>query len=156
MVSISVRYITYSTLSLVKPISHLSKLQVLKSWRGGSERFFSLLWISHVSSYANLAEHLSFSHPSTSLRTQLARALNDTDSDFSSLVIDFLKGSGVPCPVLFNEAKVHFGKLVDLTMIQGEGFRARMFCWAVTGACDLEHGGPSLSVSLAEFTMAPS
>lgn len=63
-------------------------------------------------------------------------ASNEFGSDFTSLVTDFLKGSGVPCPHQFDEAKVYFNKIVDLDQINANGFRARMFCWAVTGSCD--------------------
>lgn len=128
--------------------------QVIKSWDGGSESLFSLLWTSHISSYANLKEHLFFVFPSVTLRNQLESALNilnDTGSDFASLLTDFLKGSGVPCPDLFDDAKVHFSNLVDLSQIHNDGFRARMFCWAVTGSCDREQGASPLTVSVAKM-----
>jgi hypothetical protein len=41
-------------------------------------------------------------------------------------------------PKTFAEAKTHFNRLVDLSKIEEDGFRSRVFCWAATGSCDRE------------------
>jgi len=112
----------------------------VKSWEGGSERLLNLLWTSHISSYANLEPHLRIQPPSTQWQTQLHAALSDYTSSFESLITDFLKGTGIPCPGLFADAKTHFNRLVELELsnIDRDGFRPRMFCWAATGSCDRE------------------
>jgi hypothetical protein len=154
MDSTSLRYVAIWLFSKICRIHSLNYSQVIKSWDGGSENFFSLLWTSHISSYANLADHLTFVEPSPALCDQLRRARrasNDTFTSFASLLIDFLKGSGIPCPGRFEEAKGHFNKIVDLRQTDAEGFRAKMFCWATTGSCDREQGAPDIKASEAEL-----
>ena len=117
-----------------------------------------VLWTSHISSYANLVDHVSFVEPPLALQSQLQHAmvaLNDLGANFTSLVTDFLQGSGVPCPHLFDEAKIYFNKIVDLSQIDADGFRARMFCWAATGSSDQEQSAPQIKVSTVEFSQGP-
>jgi len=133
------------------PFYSLDYLQVIRSWGGGSENFFSLLWTSHISSYANLEDHLVIVEPPLPLREQLQHSQSNPNGSFTSLFTDFLKGSGIPCPALFDDAKNHFNKIIDLRQADAEGFRAKMFCWAVTGSCDREQGAPDIKVSGAEL-----
>ena len=112
----------------------------MKSWESGSKRLLNLLWTSHISSYANLEPHLLIQPLSTQWQTQLHAVLSDYTSSFESLIIDFLKGTGIPCAGLFADAKTHFNHLVELELsnIDQDGFRPQMFCWAATSSCDQE------------------
>jgi hypothetical protein len=105
-----------------------------------------MLWTSHMSSFALLQDHLSFTEPSITYRNQLQEALNDDSITFTSLFVDFLKGTGIPCVQLFEDARVHFNTMVDLDQIGTDGFRSKMFCWATTGSCDRELDAPRISV----------
>ena len=120
--------------------------QFIKSFQGGSERFFALMWMSHISSFANLEPHLRILSPSTAWQNELRRALSDGSAAFESLITFFLKGIGVPCPALFADAKPHFSRCVDLSNIDQDGFRSRMFCWAATGSYDREPGAARILV----------
>jgi hypothetical protein len=77
----------------------------------------------------------------------------DSDASFDSLVKDFLKGSGVPCPELFDEAKIHFEPVLALgtTDLDSDGFRSRTFCWAATGSCDRETNSSQITVGVLYF-----
>jgi hypothetical protein len=73
-----------------------------------------MLWTSHISSFVLLQDHLSFTELSITYQNQLQKALNDDSTTFTSLFIDFLKGTGIPCIQLFEDAQVHFNTMVDL------------------------------------------
>jgi hypothetical protein len=111
--------------------------------------FFNIVWTSHISSFANLESHLRIQPASVTLRNQLRIAIPDGQTTFESLLILFLKGNGIPCPGLFAEAKIYFNRLVDLSTIEEDGFRSRMFCWAATGSCDREPDASRIMVRYA-------
>lgn len=125
-------------------IAILNQSQVAKSWPGGSEKFLSLIWTSHISSYLKLKPHLRIRVPPASTPRPLVA---NEEVNFQDLVTDFLQGAGIPCPQLFADAKVHFSHLVDLSQINDGGFRARMFCWAATGSYERELDAPQILVS---------
>ena len=129
----------------------------MKSWEGGSERLLNLLWTSHISSYANLEPHLRIQAPSDQWRSQLHAALSNNTSSFESLVTDFLNGTDIPCPRLFADAKTHFNRLVEfeLSNIDENSFRPRMFCWAATGSCDREINAGRIQVRSILFQSLP-
>ena len=135
---------------VVKQRIPLTKEQFVKSWGGGSERLLTLLWTSHISSYANLEPHLQIQPPSSQWRSQLHAALSDNTFSFESIITDFLNGTGIPCPRLFADAKTHFNRLVtfELSNIDQDSFRSRMFCWAATGSCDREINANRIQVRL--------
>jgi hypothetical protein len=57
---------------------------------------------------------------------------------FSFIIKQFLQGTGVPCPGLFEEAKHHFtANLVDLSNIGVPSFRSKIFSWATTGSVSI-------------------
>jgi hypothetical protein len=93
-------------------------------------------------------------HPTAAgLQAQLETALANSgcSTTFSSLLIDFLKGSGIPLPQLFAEAKQHFNLIINLENVNNNGFQAWMFCWASTGSCDRASNAPHISVSSISF-----
>lgn len=99
-----------------------------------------------MSSYEAFEDHLVLSGPPDVYQQQLRRALADDTISFASLFADFLKGSGIPCPQLFEAAKAHFNEIVDLRHIETDGFRVRMFCWATTGSYQREADASQISV----------
>ena len=70
--------------------------------------------------------------------------MGDPSLTFKNLLVDFLKGTGIPCPGLFTQAQVHFN--VDMDLIDKEYYRSRIFCCAATGSYDLESGDTMISV----------
>ena len=100
--------------------------------------FFNIVWMSHITSFANLESHLCIQLVPVTLRNQLEIAILDGQTTFESILILFLKGTGIPCPGLFAEEKIHFNHLVDLNTIEEDSFSLCMFCWATTGSCDRE------------------
>ena len=114
----------------------------MRSFDRGSEELLTMLWTSHISSFALLQDHLNFTEPPVTYRNQLQQALNDDSVTVTSLFIDFLKDTGIPCVQLFENTRVHFNAMVDLDQISTDGFRSKMFCWATTGSCDRELNAP--------------
>lgn len=74
--------------------------------------------MSHILSYANLEPHLQIQPPSTQHQIELNAALSNYAFDFEHLIVHFLKGTGIPCPELFADAKTHFNHLVDFELKQ--------------------------------------
>jgi hypothetical protein len=117
----------------------MDHVKVVKSWPGGSEKLFNEIWSSHISSYIGLAAHMNIHPTSPAWQSQLDAALADGTGQrvtFSSLLTDYLQGSGIPIPDLFADVVHHFNPIIDLRNVTDEGFRSRMFCWATTGSCD--------------------
>ncbi|KAJ3507940.1 hypothetical protein NMY22_g16775 [Coprinellus aureogranulatus] len=105
--------------------------QLVRSFEGGSDQFLSLTWSTSVR-YDSLAQMITFdtgSYPEMLGTLQLA----DPSYTFNGLFLEFLQGTGVPCPGLFDEVKASFSPLVDLSGISSADFRSRMFVWAATG-----------------------
>lgn len=114
-------------------------LQVPKAFSGGPEAFWSLVWSSHVSSFDKLEDHLEIVSPPGDMCQDLALALRDQSASPKALLLDFLRGRGIPCPEHFNDVKDTFDSIVhpQLELIDEPGFRARMFTWATTGTTSL-------------------
>ncbi|KAJ3496500.1 hypothetical protein NLJ89_g10477 [Agrocybe chaxingu] len=93
---------------------------------GGSEALLNFAWSSQIKSFEDLEPHLRFSAPLPPLALELQTILSPHGQSFTQLLHGFLKGSGVPCPTLFEAAKVHFSPVVDLSRIGEPNFR-----WAV-------------------------
>ncbi|KAF8882082.1 hypothetical protein BD779DRAFT_1473054 [Infundibulicybe gibba] len=110
--------------------------KALCSVSGGTEVFFSTIWRSHISNFSDLEPYLRLEPlPAGSAHTcaqQLQAAGFQLGAE--ALFIDFLRGSGIPLPSLFEDLCAHFNPQVDLTDIDEVYFRARMFCWAATGS----------------------
>lgn len=75
--------------------------------------------------------------------------MDDTTYTLQGILTKFLKGSGIPCPQLFDQAKSHFSDLVNLEQIDEPSYRSKMFCWAATGC-------PSLIADSGDITVGCS
>ena len=106
--------------------------QAVRSVAGGSEAFLTTTWTSYISSFDAFEGHIQF-----------LQACNTT-VNFGLHLTNFLKGSGIPCPHLFDEARPYFSPLIDLSKVEDIGFRPRVFCWAATGS-------PSLTLKSEKF-----
>jgi hypothetical protein len=107
-----------------------------------------MVWTSHIKSFDDIAPHLRFLLCSQNILSQLAAALSSYENvTFEELFHRFLKGTGVPCPKLFENARNHFTSIIDLSKIDDLGFRPRIFYWAATGSPSIEINGPGVSVS---------
>ena len=72
----------------------------------------------------------------------------DSSLTFKDLLVDFLKGTGIPCPQLFSQAQVHFGN-IDVDLVDHNFYQPRVFCCTTTGSYDLKCGDLSLSVCIS-------
>ena len=64
-------------------------------------------------------------------------ALYSADEDrlsFADRFVQFLKGTGFPCPDRFQDIRGRFGNRFDFSQADSPAFRPRMFLWAATGA----------------------
>ena len=108
-------------------------LKVPKNFSGGANAFFTLMWTSAITGYESISDHISFMQSPAGLDTAIASVAGDR-ATVQSLVKDFLQGSGIPCPVRFDELKGGFNSIINLNKIDTPGFRARVFTWAATGS----------------------
>ena len=112
--------------------------QFIKRVEGGSDMLMSILWTSNITSPADFIPYVSIRSSSSDVARQLAAAVPDPSMTFSFIIKQFLQGSGVPCPGLFEEAKPHFtANLVDLSSIGVPSFRSKIFSWATTGSVSI-------------------
>ncbi|KAH9918518.1 hypothetical protein B0H21DRAFT_827558 [Amylocystis lapponica] len=129
-------------------------LQVPKSFAGGSEVFFSMIWTSYISDFASLESYLHFdSHTSLmqeDLQLELRQDLGDSDFTLASLVIDFLKQTGIPLPDAFASVRETFNSIIDLSQIDSPSFCPRMFTWAVSGVPFLDTNFQSIEVKFVD------
>ncbi|KDQ49089.1 hypothetical protein JAAARDRAFT_143923 [Jaapia argillacea MUCL 33604] len=121
-------------------------LLVIRCYPGGSEAFITALYSCHISSFINLQPHLRIRAPTRVLSSSLSEALGTSDHTFSSLLTDFLEGTGIPCPHLFADHTDHFDRIINLAEVDTPGFRARMFCWASTGIPTIQLDNPLITV----------
>jgi hypothetical protein len=120
----------------------MASTQVPKEFEGGSDTFFSLVYTSQVSSYESLEPFLHISP----IPARLSGCFLGRACDLPGILTDFLKGSGIPCPHLFEEAKQHFASNVDLAAIDTPGFRSRILCWAISGSPSIQVDGSPIEV----------
>ncbi|KAH9921593.1 uncharacterized protein B0H18DRAFT_956554 [Fomitopsis serialis] len=76
--------------------------------QSGAQMFYSLLWVSSVSSYDSLLQHVRIRNMTADKREAFRAAVQGSGCETTtpeSLLADYLKGSGVPCPHLFEQAK---------------------------------------------------
>jgi hypothetical protein len=110
----------------------------IKRVEGGSEMLLSILWTSNITSPTDFIPYLNIRSSSSDVARQLAAAVPDVSMTFSFIIKQFLQGTGVPCPGLFEDAKHHFtANLVDLSNIGELSFRSKIFSWATTGSVSI-------------------
>ncbi|KAF9473603.1 hypothetical protein BDN70DRAFT_816990 [Pholiota conissans] len=129
---------------------NMTKIKTLVE--GGSESFLNMIWTSHIKSFEDIRPHIHLSEPSQNVSLQLQEALSLCSGiSFEQLLHTFLKGSGIPCPKLFEDALNHFAPVVDCSKIDDDmGFRSRVFYWAATGSPSIEINSLGITMSLCE------
>ena len=118
----SLRYV-HTSYNLNNVFNHISSLL-------SCLMILAVLWISHISLFANLEHHLYFHLPLNSWTMVLQTVMANSDMNFSSLLKDFIRGSGIPCPQLFNDAKIQLSTLnISITVVSGH--RSSVGLWLV-------------------------
>ena len=118
-------------------------IQVLKSLPGGCESFLVKAYLSHISSFEALHEHLDISEP---MRTEMEPIWQALGDPLLLLRTIFLYSKGVPCPQLLSAVIAHFPRVVDISCVGEDGFQAKHFCWAAIGTYELDLGAPQVKV----------
>ncbi|KAK1223013.1 hypothetical protein PQX77_014133 [Marasmius sp. AFHP31] len=121
--------------------------QLARVFHGGSEKFVSSVYQSHIDSYHDLRlQYVSKLRTETEERLAAAFpdhpdtiALAPTFQDFFRL---FLEGVGYPDLDMMEDETGRFSSIVNMEDIHEENFRMRMFCWAASGAPYLLEGAP--------------
>ncbi|KAJ7254011.1 hypothetical protein B0H12DRAFT_1017236, partial [Mycena haematopus] len=113
---------------------------VLRSAPGGSSSFISRTWTSMILDFNSLKPYLDLHFISRSAMEDVgADATNPVlDILFPDMLYNFLKGTGIPCPSLFEEAKSRLSPLIPLDDIDLPSFRSKALCWAATGSPHIE------------------
>lgn len=108
-----------------------------------------MVYGSNIKVYDDLAGHIRFKTPAPGVSSLVNSALQGQEaSSFTELFENFMRGTGVPLPALFDSCKPHFSPLIDLGGIDEANFRARHFTWAATGSPALEVAGEGIVVRL--------
>ncbi|KAF8218922.1 hypothetical protein L208DRAFT_1345548, partial [Tricholoma matsutake] len=120
----------------------------IKHVEGGTKILISMLWASNITSPSDLLPYLQIRTLSSDVVCQLAAAVPDSSMTFSSIVQQFLHETGVPCPMLFEDAKPHFtANLVNLSDIGTVSFCSKILAWAATGSISINTNDAGISVS---------
>ena len=138
----------YNIYSLFHQFSCLRQCysQFVRSWDGGSEAFISTSSTSWMLSYTSIENHLNIRAPVNNHTYDLQGHMGDSSLTFKDLLVDFLKGMGIPCPGLFTQAQVYFN--MDVGLVDKEYYWSRIFCCATTGSYDLESSDTMISVCI--------
>ena len=139
------------------PLTSVS--QILQSFEGGPEVFLRQIATSYISGLDSIHDHLLFyDRPIYSqIQHQIHDAAQLPNFTFKGLWLDFLNGTGIPCPHRFHDIQDTFSSIIDLTdlaVMNTSAFRSRMFVWAATGSPLLQGGsaGDPIGVSLGHFS----
>ncbi|KAF8174019.1 hypothetical protein K438DRAFT_1849830 [Mycena galopus ATCC 62051] len=113
---------------------------VIRSYPGGSTGFISRLWTSVIHNFDSIKSHLSVVTTPTreSLIDFVGQDSPVLDMDLAHMLQEWLKGSGIPCPGLFEIAKPTLSKLIPFGDVDSPAFRPKMFCWSGTGSPHVE------------------
>ena len=95
-----------------------------------------------------MESHVDIRAPVDNYTYDLWGHTGDPSLTFKALLVNFLKGVGIPCPGLFIQAWVHFNS-IDVDMIDKEYYQCRVFCCAATGSYDLESGNTMVFLVLS-------
>ncbi|KAF8240018.1 hypothetical protein L208DRAFT_1556606 [Tricholoma matsutake] len=121
----------------------------IKCVEGGTEILISMLWASNITSPSNLLPYLQIRTLSSDVVCQLAAAVPDSSMMFSSIVQQSLHETGVPCPMLFEDAKPHFtANLINLSDIGAVSFHSKILAWAATGSILININDAGISIML--------
>ncbi|KAF8153591.1 hypothetical protein K438DRAFT_1622759, partial [Mycena galopus ATCC 62051] len=113
---------------------------VIRSYPGGSTGFISRLWTLVIHNFDSIKSHLSVVTTLTreSILDFVEQDSPVLDMDLAHMLQEWLKGSGIPCPGLFEIAKPTLSKLIPFGDVDSPAFRPKMFCWSGTGSPHVE------------------
>ncbi|KAF8140970.1 hypothetical protein K438DRAFT_1879028 [Mycena galopus ATCC 62051] len=113
---------------------------VIRSYPGGSTGFISRLWTSVIHNFDSIKSHLSVITTPTreSILDFVEQDSPVLDMDLAHMLQEWLKGSGIPCPGLFEIAKSTLSKLIPFGDVDSPAFHPKMFCWSGTGSPHVE------------------
>ncbi|KAK7467565.1 hypothetical protein VKT23_004618 [Stygiomarasmius scandens] len=90
--------------------------------------FLSIISTTHVSSFQDISDRIMFiDNPAVG---ELPQVLGQMEGLFA----EFLCGTGIPIPELWEDVKGSFHPMVDLKNVNEQYFRPQIFMWAVTGS----------------------
>ncbi|KAJ7228014.1 hypothetical protein B0H12DRAFT_233568 [Mycena haematopus] len=115
--------------------------EVLRSTPGGSASFITRIWASVIHDFDSLQPSLTVRCPNRPTLEQMTGA--DTSHlifsmNLCDILYDFLKGTGIPCPGLFREARPRLSSSIPFDDVDSPAFRSRALCWAATGSPHVE------------------
>ncbi|KAJ7436551.1 hypothetical protein FB451DRAFT_1417408 [Mycena latifolia] len=118
----------------------------IRSLEGGSDKFLANVMTSVIGPLA-LISRLTIT-ATRDLAVPIETAMGG--ESLADIITDYLMGSGIPCPQLFEEAQQHFPSVVDLLLADSPNFRSQMLAWAVSGAPFLATGSGNISLLLVD------
>ncbi|KAJ7018120.1 hypothetical protein C8F04DRAFT_1394278 [Mycena alexandri] len=101
----------------------------VRSVQGGSDSIMANVIASVMGPESLISRIIISSNPA--LSAPIAAAMGD--ESLIDIIADYLMGSGIPCPAMFEEGRQHFPAGVDLSFIDSPNSRAQMLTWAISG-----------------------
>lgn len=117
---------------------------------GGTELFIGNVMASIIGPDTLLSRMVFI--PAPALFDPIKEAMGG--ESLSDIFADFLRGTGVPCPELFDEVREVFPDVVELSNIDSPNFRSQMWAWASTGAPKLASNSGNIKVRYLSFLIA--
>ncbi|KAJ7037608.1 hypothetical protein C8F04DRAFT_1393529 [Mycena alexandri] len=118
----------------------------IRSVRGGSDSIIANVMASVMWPESLICRIVISSNPA--LSAPIAAAMGD--ESLIDIIADYLMGSGIPCPAMFEEARQHFPAGVDLSFINSPNFRAQMLTWAISGTPCLPKALGNIKIMLVD------
>ncbi|THV05850.1 hypothetical protein K435DRAFT_849595 [Dendrothele bispora CBS 962.96] len=116
------------------PAAHgFDLVKAIRTFASGTSGYLSVLSTSHVKSSDNLGAFIHIAEPFSYMSRDLSDMLSQTFR-FVDLWKEFLSGTGIPVPTLWEEVKGSFHTMINLDSIDQPYFRPQMFLWSVTGS----------------------
>ncbi|KAJ7080144.1 hypothetical protein B0H15DRAFT_804135 [Mycena belliarum] len=102
----------------------------LRSVAGGSDALIRRTMASVMGPHSILARITVVADPA--LLGPITAAMGG--ESIMDILSDYLMGSGIPCPTLFESAKQHFPPGLDYSLVDSPVYRAQSFAWAISGS----------------------
>ncbi|KAJ7572200.1 hypothetical protein C8J56DRAFT_906240 [Mycena floridula] len=133
---------------------------IMQRYPTGVNGFLNFCSLSKIAGFATLEAHLSFetNHrpEGADLQAVVAGYVSAQTFSLEMFIGDFLKGSGIPIPSLWDTAVHIFAEGLPLEDIDEASFRSKIFAWAVTGCPELKSSIVSCEDPIAIILCEPS
>ncbi|THU95950.1 hypothetical protein K435DRAFT_797732 [Dendrothele bispora CBS 962.96] len=108
-------------------------VKAIRTFASGTSGYLAILSTSHVKSFADIQLKIGVMEPPLRIVRELSELLGEPFR-LGSLWREFLLGTGIPLPALWEEVKGSFHTMINLDGISQIHFRPQVFLWSITGS----------------------